>query len=341
MSIFVAILGLALLIFIHEVGHFGAALAVGMRPRGFSIGFGPPLAKIRRNDIDYAFRAVPLGGYVTIPGMTRPQESDVDAFFGGAIRDAPELVGPSERLKRALAASDFEQARVELDAFETAAGEGGGNGTTARREARRRQPLRGRVLAAADLEADRHHRRGPRHEPRLRGRDLRRRAHVRGWEADDGGGRRPRGPPGAGGRPAAGRQDPRDRRRAGHAVADHRAHLRLGGRPAPAPRPPQRRAGAAGAGSSEARPGRRRLSPGLPAGRGAARARRVVAGGGGAHGAADGRDRAGRSRTSSTRKGASRSRARSASSTSRRRPPAGDGSPTLRCSRSSASRSAC
>jgi len=128
MSIAVAILGLALLIFIHEVGHFGAALAVGMRPRGFSIGFGPPLAKVRRNDIDYAFRAIPLGGYVTIPGMTRPQASDVDAFFGGAIRDAPELVGPAERLKRALSAGDFEQARVELDAFTSAAEEGGANG---------------------------------------------------------------------------------------------------------------------------------------------------------------------------------------------------------------------
>jgi regulator of sigma E protease len=128
MSIFVAILGLALLIFIHEVGHFGAAIAVGMRPRGFSIGFGPPLAKIRRNDIDYAFRAVPLGGYVTIPGMTRPQASDVDAFFGGTIRDAPELVGPSERLKRALSAGDFEQARVELEAFEAAAGDDAANG---------------------------------------------------------------------------------------------------------------------------------------------------------------------------------------------------------------------
>jgi regulator of sigma E protease len=129
MSIAVAILGLAFLIFIHEVGHFGAALAVGMRPRGFSIGFGPPIAKVRRNDIDYAFRAVPLGGYVTIPGMTRPQASDVDAFFGGAVREAPELVGPSERLKRALAAGDFEQAKVELDAFATAAeSQDGANG---------------------------------------------------------------------------------------------------------------------------------------------------------------------------------------------------------------------
>jgi regulator of sigma E protease len=127
MSILVAILGLAFLIVIHELGHFYGALAVGMRPRGFSIGFGPPLAKVRRNGIDYAFRVVPLGGYVTIPGMTRPQPSDVDAFFGGAIHDAPELVGPAERLKRALTAEDFDQARAELDTLEAAAAQ---NGTT-------------------------------------------------------------------------------------------------------------------------------------------------------------------------------------------------------------------
>lgn len=117
MSIAIAILGLALLIFIHEVGHFFAALAVGMRPRGFSIGFGPALVKVRRHEIDYAIRAIPLGGYVTIPGMTRPQASDVDAYFGGAVREAPELVGPSERLKRALAAEDLERAQGELETF--------------------------------------------------------------------------------------------------------------------------------------------------------------------------------------------------------------------------------
>jgi regulator of sigma E protease len=116
-SVFVAILGLALLVFIHELGHFGAALAVGMRPRGFSIGFGPPLAKVKRNGIDYAIRAIPLGGYVTIPGMTRPQPSDVDVHLGGAVHDAPELVGPAERLKRSLAAGDFERARVDLEEF--------------------------------------------------------------------------------------------------------------------------------------------------------------------------------------------------------------------------------
>jgi regulator of sigma E protease len=132
MSILVAILGLAFLIVIHELGHFYGALATGMRPRGFSIGFGPPLAKVRRNNIDYAFRAIPLGGYVTIPGMTRPQPSDVDAFFGGAIRDAPELVGPAERLKRSLSAEDWGQARIELDAFEGTVRESGSSAGTER-----------------------------------------------------------------------------------------------------------------------------------------------------------------------------------------------------------------
>jgi regulator of sigma E protease len=121
MSIAISILGLAVLIFIHEAGHFFAALAVRMRPRSFNVGFGPAIAKVRRNDIDYALRAVPLGGYVKIPGMTRPQASDVDVYLGGVVRDAPELVRPSERLKRALEKEDFEAARGELNEFASAA----------------------------------------------------------------------------------------------------------------------------------------------------------------------------------------------------------------------------
>ena len=45
MNTFVAILGLAFLILIHEAGHFYTALAVKMRPRKFYIGFPPPLAR--------------------------------------------------------------------------------------------------------------------------------------------------------------------------------------------------------------------------------------------------------------------------------------------------------
>jgi regulator of sigma E protease len=120
-SFLVAVLGLAFLILIHEAGHFFTALAVGMKPRSFNLGFGPPLAKVRRKDIDYAVRSIPLGGYVKIPGMHRPVPEDVDAYFGRVLREAPQLVGPAERTKRALGAGDLDQARQELDALGAAA----------------------------------------------------------------------------------------------------------------------------------------------------------------------------------------------------------------------------
>jgi regulator of sigma E protease len=113
-SVFIAILGLGLLIVVHEAGHFLTALAVGMRPRSFNLGFGPPLAKTTRKDVEYAVRAVPLGGYVKIPGMHRPAPADVDAYFGAALRETPELVGPTRRLKRALDAGDEQAAREAL-----------------------------------------------------------------------------------------------------------------------------------------------------------------------------------------------------------------------------------
>jgi regulator of sigma E protease len=117
MSILVAILGLAFLVFIHECGHFFASLAVGMRPRKFYIGFPPAVLKTKRNGIEYGLGAIPLGGYVRIPGMHRPAAKDVDLVFSRALHAAPELVGPAERLKRSLAAEDFETAKIRLDEF--------------------------------------------------------------------------------------------------------------------------------------------------------------------------------------------------------------------------------
>ena len=66
MSIFIAILGLAGLVLIHEAGHFFAARGVGMRPRKVYIGFPPPLVKVRSKGIEYGVGAIPRGGYVKI-----------------------------------------------------------------------------------------------------------------------------------------------------------------------------------------------------------------------------------------------------------------------------------
>jgi regulator of sigma E protease len=77
MSLSVAILSLAVLILVHEAGHFFVARAVGMTPRKFYIGFGPPLVKRTRGGVEYGIAALPLGGYVKIPGMHRPAPGDL------------------------------------------------------------------------------------------------------------------------------------------------------------------------------------------------------------------------------------------------------------------------
>ena len=132
MSVLVAILGLSFLVLVHEAGHFFTALGVGMRPRSLNLGFGPPFAKVTRGGIDYAIRVVPLGGYVKIPGMHRPAPSDADMYFEPALRKAPTLVGPVERLKRALDAGDLDRASIELDEVEAAAAAAGVSGATKR-----------------------------------------------------------------------------------------------------------------------------------------------------------------------------------------------------------------
>jgi regulator of sigma E protease len=113
----IAILGLAFLVLLHEAGHFFTARAVGLRPRKFYVGFPPAFVKVERNGIEYGIGAIPLGGYVKIPGMHRPAPADVDAYFGRAIEEAPQLHGPAERLKYLLAEGHFELAVGALEAL--------------------------------------------------------------------------------------------------------------------------------------------------------------------------------------------------------------------------------
>src|SRR5881394_4096317 len=120
MTVFVAILGLAFLILIHEAGHFFTAMAVGMRPRRFYVGFPPALVKTKRGGVEYGIGAIPLGGYVKIPGMHRPAPSDLDVHFGAAVVEAPSLTGPVERLKRLVEQGEFAAAREELPELERA-----------------------------------------------------------------------------------------------------------------------------------------------------------------------------------------------------------------------------
>jgi regulator of sigma E protease len=120
MSILIAILGLALLILLHEAGHFFVARAVGMRPRRFYLGFPPALVKVVRNGIEYGIGAIPLGGYVKIPGMHRPAASDLDVQLAPALAEDPSLFPKVARVKRALEADDLDLARDALPELENA-----------------------------------------------------------------------------------------------------------------------------------------------------------------------------------------------------------------------------
>ena len=121
MSFFVAILGLAFLVLVHEAGHFVVAKAVGMRPRKFYLGFGPPLAKTVRGGVEYGIGSIPLGGYVKIPGMNRPSPGDLRRSLAPADRD--RLREHLDRLDAALAAGDEATARARLRDLEPHVGE--------------------------------------------------------------------------------------------------------------------------------------------------------------------------------------------------------------------------
>jgi regulator of sigma E protease len=123
MTWLVVVLGLAALIFLHELGHFTAAWLVGMKPRALYVGFPPALVTVRRNGIEYGIGAIPLGGYVRIPGMQRPAGADFAAVMKPALAEDPALGPTASREERALTAGDFDTARAALPALRTALGQ--------------------------------------------------------------------------------------------------------------------------------------------------------------------------------------------------------------------------
>ncbi|WP_017730440.1 RIP metalloprotease RseP [Nafulsella turpanensis] len=63
------LLGLSILIGLHELGHLLAAKAFGMRVEKFSIGFPPKIVGFKFKETEYSIGAIPLGGFVKISGM--------------------------------------------------------------------------------------------------------------------------------------------------------------------------------------------------------------------------------------------------------------------------------
>jgi len=136
MTWLVVIVGLLLLVFLHELGHFTVALLVGIRPRSFYVGFPPAIAKVKLKGIEYGIGAIPLGGLVRIPGMHRPSGQDVETFMAAALREDPGLAPAVRRVRRALDAGDLEGARAALPELRAGA-EAASLSSSARRSANR------------------------------------------------------------------------------------------------------------------------------------------------------------------------------------------------------------
>ncbi len=85
MTILATLIVLAVLIFVHELGHFAAAKAVGVEVQRFSIGLGPKVFGFRRGETEYVLSAIPLGGYVKMGGM---DDEVMERIEGGAADEA-------------------------------------------------------------------------------------------------------------------------------------------------------------------------------------------------------------------------------------------------------------
>ena len=72
------ILFLTFFVVLHEFGHFLAARRSGVAVSEFFVGFGPKIFSFKKNNTEFGLKALPLGGYVKIPGMD--ESEDVSGF---------------------------------------------------------------------------------------------------------------------------------------------------------------------------------------------------------------------------------------------------------------------
>jgi membrane-associated protease RseP (regulator of RpoE activity) len=70
------ILGVVVMIFLHELGHYLTAKWSGMKVTEFFISFGPRIWSFRRGETEYGLKAIPAGAYVRIVGMNNLDEVD-------------------------------------------------------------------------------------------------------------------------------------------------------------------------------------------------------------------------------------------------------------------------
>ena len=90
LGILVMLVGLGLSIGLHEIGHLVPAKLFGVRVGQYMIGFGPRLWSKRIGETEYGFKALPVGGFISMSGMYPPSKESGAAkgVFRSLIQDA-------------------------------------------------------------------------------------------------------------------------------------------------------------------------------------------------------------------------------------------------------------
>jgi len=75
-GVLIFIVALLVSVMLHEAGHFVTAKAFGMKATQFFVGFGSTIWSTRRGETEYGVKALPVGGFVKITGMTSIDDVD-------------------------------------------------------------------------------------------------------------------------------------------------------------------------------------------------------------------------------------------------------------------------
>ena len=83
--VILAIIGLGVLVVIHELGHYFMAKKVGMKVEVFSIGFGKSIFSWKKDGVVWKVGCLPFGGYVKIAGMQKEGDKEPYEIENGLV----------------------------------------------------------------------------------------------------------------------------------------------------------------------------------------------------------------------------------------------------------------
>ncbi|MFT2817865.1 M50 family metallopeptidase [Leifsonia sp. A12D58] len=118
LGVAIIVVGLALSIGLHEIGHLVPAKLFGVKVTQYMIGFGPTLWSKRKGETEYGVKAVPLGGYISMIGMFPPKDgadarSSSTGFFNTLVQEGGTDTAPRKQSAVSTLADDARQASAD------------------------------------------------------------------------------------------------------------------------------------------------------------------------------------------------------------------------------------